>query len=97
MILIGRHCCLWCEIIGDKLVVPRGERGRSSSRTLQRLRDDHQRFLVNGGGDIKKAKFYNNAITKYFFDIPINSVCTLYKVLALHRFALHRFAHLAFT
>ena len=72
--LIGRHCCLWCEISGDKLIVPRGERGRFPSRTVERLKNDHQHFLVEGRGDLKKAKLYNNAITEHFFNIPIDSV-----------------------
>ncbi len=55
--------------------IPREERKRFPSRTLQTLQDDHQKFLEEGGGDLKKAKFYNNVITDHFFDIPIDSVC----------------------
>lgn len=75
--LIGCYCCLWCEISGDKLIIPRKDRGRFASRTLEKLRSDHQRFLLEGGGNLKKAKFYNNAITEHFFNIPIDSVCTV--------------------
>lgn len=75
--LIGRHCSLWCEITADKLSEPRKERGRYPARTLQWLQQDHQRFMEEGGGNLKKAKLFNNVISKHFFDIPIDSVCTI--------------------
>lgn len=71
---IGRHCCLWCLITYEALQKPRGTRGRFAQRTLQNIEADHKRFL-DDGADMKKAKFFNNAITPHFFDIPIDHVC----------------------
>ena len=52
---------------------PLATRGHSAPRSLQTLADDHARFLQEGG-NIKKAKFFNNVISKPFLDIPIDQV-----------------------
>jgi hypothetical protein len=56
------------------LIKPRSERGRSPARTLQGIREDHQRFLTEGKGNIKKAKLFNNVISEHFFDIAVEEV-----------------------
>ena len=52
---------------------PRVLRGRAASRTLETLKDAHQRFVA-AGSDITKAKEFKNAIDECFFEIPINNV-----------------------
>jgi len=69
----GRHCCLWCTIRNTQLKVPLHTRGRLPSRSLESLRADHQRFL-DAGGNLKKAKEFNNAIAEPFFSIPLQNV-----------------------
>ena len=70
----GRHPCLWCIVQSNAMKVPREERGRSEPRTLDSLQADYLRFQTTGKGDLKQAKFFNNAIRPIFFDIPINQV-----------------------
>ena len=57
--------------------IPLSSRGESTRRTVQGIIDDHERF-VNAGGDIRKAKEYNNCIAKPFFDIPISQVLLIH-------------------
>lgn len=38
------------------------------------LYDDHQRLLYEAGGDISKAKFFNNVIGDPILDIPLENV-----------------------
>ena len=70
---VGRHCCLWCEITSDKLKIPLTKRGYSNPRSLSTLRQDHERF-IQGGGNVKTAKKFNNVIHKHMWDIPIDQV-----------------------
>ncbi len=43
---------------------------------MDTLQSDYQRFLHEGGGDIKnKAKLYNNVIREALLKIPITQVC----------------------
>ena len=72
--MVGRHCCLWCTITSAKLALPLARRGRSPEQTLDTLRSDHASFLESGGGDLRKAKEYNNAIGEPLFDIPLDNV-----------------------
>ena len=76
--LKGRHCCLWCTIRNVQLKVPLSKRGRSPLRSLESLRD-HQKFL-DAGGDIKKAKEFNNVIGEAFFPIPLEKVHVTYSL-----------------
>ena len=66
--MAGRHCCLWCTITSAKLAVPLAQRGRSPERTLDTLRSDHASLPEQGGGDLRKAKEYNNAIGEPLFN-----------------------------
>lgn len=72
----GRHCCLWCNITSDKLVIPKGNAGRSNIafRSLDTLSERHAAFLSTGGANLKKAKLFDNVIGKTFFDIPLKQV-----------------------
>lgn len=54
--------------------IPRDERGKFQTRTLNSLKADHLRFETEGEGKLKEAKFYNNVISSYFFDIPLTQV-----------------------
>ena len=71
---LGRHCCLWCLIAHNDMKVPLSERGRSQYRSLKVIKSDLHSFLTEGRGDLKKAKFFNNAISEHFFDIDIEEV-----------------------
>ena len=73
-ILLGRHCCLWCEIASDQLRTPLETRGYSQPRTLSTLKENYYQFTQNGG-NIKNAKFYKNTIHEHMMDIPIDQVC----------------------
>ena len=73
----GRHCCLWCHIQYDQLKDPPLVRGPVHLRTVDTIRNDHQRFLSDGG-NLKRAKFFNNAINLPFFpSIPLEQVRNL--------------------
>ena len=52
---------------------PRRERGQALSRTLQGLKEDHHKFLT-AGGNVKRAKFFNNAMSPLMFDLEIEQV-----------------------
>ena len=73
-IFTGRHCCLWCKICSSDLKIPLATRGHSTARSLQSLQTDHERFMQETSGNIKRAKEYFNCIGKPFFDIPIEQV-----------------------
>ncbi len=64
--------------------MPLSIRGRSPPRSFETLKEDHKRFL-DAGGDIKKAKEYNNIIGTALFPIPLDRyvqlVTTTYKTL----------------
>ena len=77
----GRHNCLWCLIPSSSLKVPLAVRGGLEERSLDSLKSDHSKFLSNGGGDIRKVKFFNNVID-YFFNIPVENVttCNIYNL-----------------
>ena len=51
-----------------------GIREASPVRSLASLEVDHNRFLTDGCGNLKKAKQYNNIISKAFFKIPLEQV-----------------------
>ena len=45
----------------------------TTERTLQSLSDKHQNFIADGG-NLKRAKFFENVIGEAFFDIPLHQV-----------------------
>ena len=53
--------------------IPLSSRGRSTTRSVEGIFDDHDRF-VKAGGDPKKVKEFNNCLTKPFFSIPLSQV-----------------------
>lgn len=69
----GRHSCLWCVIKSSDMHIPLSSREDSRRRTVQGIVDNHKRFM-QAGGDIKKAKEYNNCISEPFFFIPLSQV-----------------------
>ena len=73
-LILGRHNCLWCHIPSSSLKVALADRGRFDERTLESLSSDHSNFVSSGGNDLKNAKFYNNVIEEYFFDVPLENV-----------------------
>ena len=78
--ITDRHNCLWCLIPSSSLKVSLAEWGRFTTRSLELLRSDHSDFVSSGGGDVKKAKFFNNVIEDYmyFFDILLENVIEVY-------------------
>ena len=54
---------------------PASVREPSKCRSLQTLQADYSAFEA-AGGDIRRAKFYNNVIAPYFFEVPLEQVCT---------------------
>jgi hypothetical protein len=70
---LGRHCCLWCLITSGSMIVPRAQRGRSPSRTLDSIKADHLSFCT-AGSDLHKAKLHNNVIGTNIFDIAVDQV-----------------------
>ena len=73
---LGRHPCLWCTIPSDQMKHPREERQAASPHTLDSLQSDLLLFETAGNADLKQAKKYN-AISQYFFKIPLAQVTTL--------------------
>ena len=65
---------MWCKICSSDLKLPLVVRGRSDNRTLHNLKEDHEKFITEGSGDLKKAKLYYNCISEPFFDICIDQV-----------------------
>ena len=74
-LLTGRHPCLWCEIRADEMSTPASMREPSKPRSLQSLEADYSAFVA-AGGDIRRAKNYNNVIAPYFFKITLDQVYT---------------------
>lgn len=67
---------MWCSIKSDELSTSKSSR-LTQLRSLDTLREKHEEF-IRAGGDLKKAKLYDNVIGKCFFDIPITQVKLLY-------------------
>ncbi len=74
--LQGRHNCLWCHTVSSDLKLPLAQRvgtGKTTPRTLESLRSDHQSFLA-AGGRLDDAKYHHNVIEDHFFNIPLENV-----------------------
>ena len=69
----GKQPCLLCHITLDELRNPSTRKGPCTPRTLDTILLDHQNFM-DVGGDIKRAKEYNNCIQDPFFNIPLSQV-----------------------
>ena len=67
---LGKHCCLWCHIPSCDVKTPLGS---YPLRTLAGIKQDHTHF-VQAGGDIRKAKHFNNVIQQPIFDVEIDQV-----------------------
>ncbi|XP_065665062.1 uncharacterized protein LOC105850185 isoform X2 [Hydra vulgaris] len=76
----GRHCCLFCDITKESIqLAPISRENGVSQRSLKSLNIDFNRFQ-SSGGNLKKAKFFNNVINETLFHIPLDQVA----VPALH-------------
>ena len=73
LIVLGRHCCLFCTISKEEMKIPLQNRTKSPARTLDSLARDYQKFCLLGS-NIKNAKECNNVIDNYMFNIPIEQV-----------------------
>ena len=83
----ARHLCF---ITLDKLQVLPAARRPCAPRTLGSMLLDHQRFMEEGEGNLKKSQFYNNCIEYHFFSIPLSQV-----LVTLHYTC--RFVHYTYT
>ena len=62
------------SISTDQQPQPPTAQKASKLRSLESLSSDHCRYLLEGRGDVKKAKLYNNVISVQFFNIPLDQV-----------------------
>lgn len=60
----------------DVLELPSANRSKVDCRTLEKINEDHMKF-VQHGSNIKKAKYFNNCPMEALFDIPLDQVCML--------------------
>lgn len=81
--LLGRHCCLWCTITSDQLIVPKASRQPVTVRTLDHLSEKYSEFVADGG-NLKKAKFHCNVIGETLFNIPLTQVMSERSLLTLY-------------
>ncbi|XP_019626641.1 PREDICTED: uncharacterized protein LOC109471732 isoform X1 [Branchiostoma belcheri] len=74
----GTYPCLWCEIQRTSIKLPQEERGEDrtpADRTTLTLEANHNAFMQEAGGDIRKAKSFRNVIAPSMLEVPINQVC----------------------
>eukprot|EP00731_Ephydatia_muelleri_P005361 Em0002g1537a len=67
----GKQPCLFCLITLDQLGMSVDRRGSCVPRSLDSIILDHQSF-IEAGGNLKRAKWYNNCIHDPFFNIPLS-------------------------
>eukprot|EP00731_Ephydatia_muelleri_P038374 Em0736g4a len=70
-LLMGKQPCLFCLITLDQLGMSVDRRGSCVPRSLDSIILDHQSF-IEAGGNLKRAKWYNNCIHDPFFNIPLS-------------------------
>ena len=61
--------------------IPLRERGKCTKRTLENMATDRMRFQLVHDSDVKYAKDYNNVIDEPLFNIPIDQVLYIIRVL----------------
>ena len=47
------------------------------------VQSDHRDFLSTTGGNLKRAKYFNNVIGEYFFDVLLENLSILTKILII--------------
>ena len=52
--------------MSSDMKTPLSARGRSARQTVEGMVDDHKKFVKEAGGDLKRAKEYNNCISPAF-------------------------------
>ena len=73
MVILGRHCCLWCHITQQELK-PQPSAPAPQLRSLATLAAAHSDFLRLGKGDLNVVKDYFNVLSPPFFNIPLDQV-----------------------
>ena len=73
IISLGRHSCLFCLITKDEMKISRNNRNTLVQQSLTTLCQDLTQFQDNGS-NLKKAKFHNNVIGDYLFEVPLDQV-----------------------
>ena len=68
----GRHPCLFCTATKAQIQLPPEER-LCHPRTLDQMKADLKSFR-DSGGDLKKAKEFNNVIDEPIFSVPLDQV-----------------------
>ena len=72
--LLGRHCCLFCNITTEEMKTPPHDRPQPvEQRSLATLQRDHNSFIASGG-NAKNVKNHNNVLRPAIFDIPLFQV-----------------------
>ena len=70
IILIGRHCCLWCTIPSDKLKIDKGARNSENTvapRSLASLSEKYQEFVTAGSNLLLQSLFQYTTFSSKFF------------------------------
>lgn len=91
LLITGRYNCLWCHTASVDLKLPLAQRkaaGKSTPRSLESLRTDHQSFL-SARGNLEGAKDHHNVIEEHFFDIALENV-------KIHIITCHKLTSLAY-
>jgi len=68
---IGKHCCLWCLTPQDKSSL--------HLRTTQSIADDYGKFTASGG-NLKRAKLFNNAIREPLDQVTDTKIICIYMI-----------------
>ena len=74
MLLVGKHCCLWCLTTSNNLKAPPTP---CPLRTLEGIKDDYAHYSA-AGSDIWKAKSFNNVIHAPLFNVDLDQVYIMY-------------------
>ena len=78
ILILGRHCCLWCLIKQDQLKLSPAVRPAIQLRTISSILADNQRF-VDAGSNPKNVKHFNNCLLEPLLtNFPLTQVHILY-------------------
>lgn len=70
---VGRHCCLWCTTEYSEMKKSPKDRKPSKQRSLENMEASLKAFKASGG-NINKAKEFDNVIKEPFMKVPLSQV-----------------------
>ena len=79
LIIVGRHCCLWCTIDRQSMQHTPAERGAFPLRTLEMLTREYGNFHHQGSK--VQAKDFKNVIGEALFQVPLDQVAIIHILL----------------